>query len=172
MEAPSTPQRERDPIEDIKQSLSTKWALGLPTRPLVSSPSARNKDAVDEKIYNYIHYLYYHKSKQEPAALDVAMTQFNQEAPIIRSHWQFKSRAEIGVTPNPQHSSPRLDFLHRQNGLGEDASRELVQLLERILGSVAEKVKNKQPYHSPTSAKRRSLADLDSPGPQSMLFSP
>lgn len=156
MEAPSTPQRLRDPIEDMKQLLSTEWGLGLPVRPPVSSPSERNRHAVDEKIYSYIHFLYYSKSSPDRAALYYAIALFRQEARVILSQWQSKPQAEAGVIPIRQDVTG-LGFLHHRDELDDDTSRDLVQRLEFILGTIADKVKSNQPYEFLALAEMRSL---------------
>lgn len=161
MDTPSTPQRVRDPIEDIKQSLSTKWDLRLSVRPSVTSPSQRDRCSIDEKIYNYLHFLYYHKSLPERDALEYAIDKFNREAPVILSNWQFKPRAEPGVIPVRNERSPPFDFLHRHDSHDEEVSKGLVQHLESILGSVAGDVKRNQPYKSSNSGYTPSLGKLN-----------
>ena len=171
METPSTPQQARDPIEDIRQSLSTKWALGLPFRPIISSPSLRDKHATDEKIYNYIHFLYYRKSFPERAALDYAIAQFEQEAAIILPQRQSEPQAEARVIQSRKRSSFGRDFLQRRDELDEDASRELVLRLEQILRRVAGNVKLGRPFQDSDGMKTRSMTKKSTSGSITLLCS-
>lgn len=157
MENPLTPESVRDPIEDLVQSLSVQWNLRLPPRRRLLSPSKRDSTAIEERIYRYVHFLYYSKAPTKGEAFHYALSQFEQEAPVISTQWRFKPRAETGVVATSKGSGPSRDFLLRREDLGEDASNALVQRLINILLEVAEKVKQHQPYRNSKTVETPSL---------------
>ncbi|KAL9125091.1 MAG: hypothetical protein Q9217_005654, partial [Psora testacea] len=152
MPPPTTPTKPDDGIEEIKRTLTAKWNLQFPARDSNWSPSKKDPTSLPDRVQGVIQYLYYGKG---PAlgALDYAIEQFDAQASLIVSKWQFKPRAELGIIPTHREPSAlNRDFLHKRKGLSGIAREELMKCLHHHLTQVADKVRNGRNYVEPGAA--------------------
>ena len=149
---PATPNKADDGIERIKQQLAAIWNLQFPVRDSTWSPSKRDPTSLPDKIHGLIQYLYYGKG-HALGALDYAIKQFEKQAPLILSQWQFKPRAELGVVPSRHEPSEmKREFLHKRHSLSRDAIDQLMECLYHHLQEVAGRVKSGHDYIVPEVA--------------------
>ena len=137
---PTTPSKSRadHEIEKIKQSLSAKWHISLPERRGHWSPSHRDPNSLEEKICTSIQFLYF----KNAALVEEAINNFETNATVVYSTWQFKPRGEIDVVPNGARSTrqPREQFLRKQGELPAAVIKDLIESLHYHLSLVVNRV--------------------------------
>lgn len=139
---PKTPSKANDGIENIKRTLSADWGIQLSARGSGWSPAKRDHSRVEDKIDVRIQFLYFQKPPQD-GALDYALNEFEKNAVLVISKWQFKPHGEADVVPSlgPSKSALKQDFLKKRPALSENAITELTKSLSHFLDLTFYRVK-------------------------------
>ncbi|MCJ1246805.1 hypothetical protein MMC30_004014 [Trapelia coarctata] len=164
MEPPKTPSKKKGvEINRLVRSLNQEWGLRLPDRTTPFSPSQIvNPDAIGERIYRLICFLYFQRHED----LQQACKRFEEHAQQQAVEWVHKPLGDTDTLPSRKSSGPlfRRGSHSRVNG----ASGTAVVALEETLFRFLNEAKEAQPSPTPTKVlSPLSMSDLPSRTPQS-----
>ena len=132
MSHPTTPSKKGEEINEVVRELNSRWSLHIPVKSELWSPSkVLNRNAMEEKIFSTIRFLYW---KSLPS-LQLALDKFNEHAKYAASQWRFKPRADIETLParHPSESQLRRDSFQYGQDVPPSEQIELKKALLRFL---------------------------------------
>ena len=135
-----TPSRADDEIRRITLDLSAKWGLVFPQLG-PRSPAKTNSERPEEKVLGRLRYLYFHDRRHNQAAMNYAISCFEQLAPKLLAGWIVKTQGDSYILPTRTRSGAQNSFLSRKPVLNDEQASDLIQALLRYLTEAVESVR-------------------------------
>ncbi|KAI9725023.1 MAG: hypothetical protein M1812_000299 [Candelaria pacifica] len=160
MNPPSTPKKTSDELNEYIRSLSESWALQLPLRQDIWSPSSRSRNERNTnneafRCVAHIRYLFY----KRPTALQGVRISLSEYARGHVTDWKFKPRQEPGTLPQLPLPAVKDQFLARSD-ISDQLAAKLRHYLLKLLEDEVYMVKEK---HAPTAQNLDADGDSSRP---------